>query len=41
MSFILVYGVKAAMSMEYIVPSLCIATLIHMADYGVLEEWIA
>jgi len=36
--FILVYGVKVVMLMEYIVPSLCITTLTNMADRGTLEE---
>jgi len=36
--FWLVYGIEAVMSMEYIVPSLRIATLKDMADNETLEE---
>lgn len=36
--FRLVYGVEAVMPMEYIVPSLCIATLTGMTDHEALEE---
>ncbi len=40
-SFILVYGVEVVMSMEYIVPSLCIASLTDMVDREALEERLA
>ena len=40
-SFMLVYGVEAMMPMEYIVPSLCIAAFIGMADREALGEWLA
>ena len=36
--FMLVYGVEVVMPMEYIVPSLCIAAFIGMADCRALEE---
>lgn len=36
--FRLVYGVEAVMLMEYIVPSLRIATFIGMVDHEALEE---
>lgn len=36
--FRLVYGVEAIMPMEYIVPSLCIATFMGMTNCGALEE---
>ena len=39
--FRLVYGVEAVMPMEYIVPSLCIATLTGMTDHESLEERLA
>lgn len=39
--FRLVYGIEAVMPMEYIFPSLCIATLIEMTDCDTLEEWLA
>ena len=39
--FRLVYGVEVVMPMEYIVPSLCIASLTGMKDHEALEEWIA
>lgn len=39
--FRLVYGIEAVMPMEYIVPSLCIVTLMGMMDCGALEERIA
>jgi len=34
----LVYDVEVVMPMEYIVPSLCIATLTAMTDHGAAEE---
>lgn len=37
-SFKLVYGFKVVMPMEYIAPSLCIASLIDMANGETLEE---
>jgi len=36
--FRLVYGIEVVMHMEYIVPSLCIETLIEMVDHETLEE---
>ena len=36
--FRLVYGVEVVMSMEYIMPSLCIVVLIGMMDCEALEE---
>lgn len=36
--FRLVYGMETVMSMEYIVPSLCIATLTGMTDHEALEK---
>ena len=39
--FRLVDGVEVVMPMEYIVPSLCIATFTGMADRGALEEMLA
>ncbi len=39
--FPLVYGKEAIMPMEYIVPSLRIATITSMADRGALEERLA
>jgi len=36
--FRLVYGIEVVMPMEYIVPSLCIAMFIGMADHRALEE---
>jgi len=38
MPFRLVYGIEVVMSMEYIVPSLCITTFIGMMHRGALEE---
>ena len=38
--FKLVYGIKDVMSMEYIVPILCIASLIDMVDREALEGWL-
>lgn len=38
MPFRLVYEIEAVMSMEYIVPSLRIATLTEMEDHETLEE---
>jgi len=38
--FWLLYGVEAMMPMEYIMPSLCIASFTGIADYEGLEEWI-
>jgi len=35
--FRLVYGVKVIIPMEYIVPRLCIETLIDMVDHEALE----
>jgi len=37
MLFKLVYGVEAVMLMEYIIPSLCIATFKGMVDHEALE----
>ena len=39
--FRLVYGVEVIISMEYIMPSLCIAALTGMADHEALEERLA
>lgn len=39
-SFRLIYGVEAIMSMEYIVPSLCIVVLTDMEDHEALKEWL-
>ena len=39
--FQLVYGMEAVMPMEYIVPSLCIATFTRMTDREALEERLA
>ena len=39
--FRIVYGVEAAMPMEYIVPSLRIATLMGMTNHRTLEERLA
>ena len=39
--FTLVYGVEAVMPMEYLVPSLRIATRIDMMDRRALEERLA
>lgn len=36
--FRLMYGIEVVMPMEYIVPSLCMATPTGMADRGALEE---
>lgn len=36
--FRLIYGMKFVMPMEYIVPSLRIATLIGMTDHKAMEE---
>jgi len=38
MPFRLAYGIEVVMSIEYVVPSLCIAAFIGMADHGALEE---
>jgi len=38
MPFRLVYGIEVVMPMEYIIPSLRIATFIGMADRRALEE---
>lgn len=38
--FQLVYGIKAVMPMEYIVPSLCIVAFTGMVDHRALEERI-
>jgi len=38
--FRLVYGIEVVMLMEYIVPSLRIATFIGMAYCEALEEWL-
>lgn len=40
MPFRLVYGIEVVMLMEYIVPSLCIATFTIMKDHKALEEWL-
>eukprot|EP00253_Pinus_taeda_P022855 PITA_22855 len=39
--FRLVYGIEAVMPMEYIMPSLQIATFTGMANHESLEEWLA
>jgi len=39
-SFRLVYITEAVMPMEYIVPSLRIASLTEMSDCETLEEWL-
>lgn len=39
--FRLVYGIEVVMPMEYIVPSLHIASLIKMMDHETLKEWLA
>lgn len=38
--FQLVYGVEFVMPMEYIMPSLCIASFTGMADREALKEWL-
>jgi len=39
--FWLVYGVEVVMPMDYIVPSLHIASFTGMADHRALEEWLS
>jgi transposase InsO family protein len=39
--FRLVYGKEAVMPMEFILPSLCIATITELSDTGAIEERLA
>jgi hypothetical protein len=39
--FQLVYGQEAVMPMEFILPSLCIATITELSDTGAIEERLA
>ena len=41
MPFRLVYGIKAMILMEYIVPSLCIVEFTRMEDHEAMEERLA
>jgi hypothetical protein len=40
-SFSLVYRLEAVMSMDFILPSMCIATITKLSDTGAIEEILA
>jgi hypothetical protein len=39
--FILVYGYKVVVPLEYLIPSLCIAAITNMIERGATQEWLA
>jgi hypothetical protein len=39
--FKLVYGKEAVMPMEFVLPSLCIATIIELLDIGIIQGILA